>query len=101
VAFTTSDGLRLEGWYVPSKNRPAVIAFPDRKGPQRQARMLASHGYGVLLFDRRGEGESDGDPNAFGWAGERDVNAASPSSIVGPTSTETGSAASASPSEER
>jgi dienelactone hydrolase len=38
--------------------------------------MLARHGYGVLLFDRRGEGESDGDPNAFGWQGERDVHAA-------------------------
>jgi fermentation-respiration switch protein FrsA (DUF1100 family) len=76
VSFTTSDGLELEGWYIPSKNRAAVIAFPGRKGPQRPARMLARHGYGVLLFDRRGEGESEGDPNAFGWAGERDVHAA-------------------------
>ena len=76
VAFTTSDGLQLKGWYIPSKNRAAVIAFPGRKGPQRQARLLARHGYGVLLFDRRGEGESDGDPNAFGWRGERDVHAA-------------------------
>jgi uncharacterized protein len=38
--------------------------------------MLAEHGYGVLLFDRRGEGESEGDPNALGWAGTRDVEAA-------------------------
>jgi uncharacterized protein len=76
VSFTTSDGLELEGWYIPSKNRAAVIAFPGRKGPQRPARMLARHGYGVLLFDRRGEGDSDGDPNAFGWKGERDVHAA-------------------------
>ena len=38
--------------------------------------MLARHGYGVLLFDRRGEGESEGDPNVFGWHGERDVHAA-------------------------
>jgi dienelactone hydrolase len=38
--------------------------------------MLARHGYGVLLFDRRGEGESEGDPNVFGWQGERDVHAA-------------------------
>ena len=37
--------------------------------------MLARHGYGALLFDRRGEGESDGDPNVFGWAGE-DIRAA-------------------------
>ena len=69
VTFTTADGLRLKGWYVPSKNGAAVIAFPGRKGSQKPARMLARHGYGVLLFDRRGEGESDGDPNAFGWAG--------------------------------
>src|SRR6185503_17455940 len=76
VSFTTDDGLELHGWYVPSKNRAAVIAFPGRKGPQRPARMLIRHGYGVLLFDRRGEGESDGDPNAFGWDGQRDVHAA-------------------------
>jgi uncharacterized protein len=76
VSFTTSDGLRLRGWYVPSKNGAAVISFPGRKGTQKPARMLARHGYGVLLFDRRGEGESQGDPNAWGWDGYRDVDAA-------------------------
>ena len=76
VSFMTSDGLVLKGWYVPSKNRAAVIAFPGRKGPQRPARMLARHGYGVLLFDRRGEGVSEGDPNILGWQGERDIRAA-------------------------
>jgi hypothetical protein len=76
VSFETSDGLTLEGWYIPSENRAAVIAFPGRKGPQRPARMLARHGYGVLLLDRRGEGESEGDPNIFGWKGERDIHAA-------------------------
>jgi uncharacterized protein len=76
VSFTTADGLRLRGWYVPSKNGAAVISFPGRKGTQKPARILAQHGYGVLLFDRRGEGESEGDPNAFGWDGYRDVDAA-------------------------
>ena len=76
VAFTTSDGLRLEGWYIPSRNGAAVIAFPGRNGPQAKARMLARHGYGVLLFDRRGEGESEGDPNLLGWQGTRDIEAA-------------------------
>ena len=38
--------------------------------------MLARHGYGVLLFDRRGEGESEGDPNAWGWGGDADIKAA-------------------------
>ena len=53
-----------------------MIAFPGRKGPQRQTRMLVRHGYGVLLFDRRGEGDSDGEPNAWGWGGDADVKAA-------------------------
>jgi dienelactone hydrolase len=76
VTFTTSDGLELHGWYIPSKNGAAVIAFPGRNGPQRKARMLARHGYGVLLFDRRGEGKSEGEPNSWGWGGDTDVKAA-------------------------
>jgi dienelactone hydrolase len=76
VAFTTSDGLRLQGWFVPSRNGATVIAFPGRSGPQKHTRMLVRHGYGVLLFDRRGEGASDGDPNIFGWTGDRDLHAA-------------------------
>jgi fermentation-respiration switch protein FrsA (DUF1100 family) len=75
VTFKTSDGLTLRGWYVPSRNGAAVVAFAGRKGPQRPARMLVRHGYGVLLFDRRGEGASDGDPNIFGWAMDRDLKA--------------------------
>ena len=77
VAFTTSDGLRLKGWYVPSRNGAAVISFPGRQASaQARARFLVRHGYGVLLLDRRGEGESEGDPNLFGWEGERDIHAA-------------------------
>jgi uncharacterized protein len=76
VKFMTADGLELEGWYIPSKNGAAVIAFPGRNGPQAKARMLARHGYGVLLFDRRGEGHSEGEPNSWGWGGDADVKAA-------------------------
>jgi dienelactone hydrolase len=76
VTFETADGLELHGWYIPSRNGAAVIAFPGRSGPQKPARVLARHGYGVLLLDRRGEGESEGDPNAWGWGGEADIKAA-------------------------
>ena len=76
VSFTTSDGLRLQGWFVPSKNGATVVSYAGRKGPQKPARLLISEGYGVLLFDRRGEGESDGDPNTLGWRGTRDLDAA-------------------------
>jgi uncharacterized protein len=76
VSFETADGLELRGWYIPSRNGAAVISFPGRNGPQKPARILARHGYGVLLFDRRGEGVSEGEPNAWGWGGEADVKAA-------------------------
>ncbi|HET7367527.1 MAG TPA: CocE/NonD family hydrolase [Gaiella sp.] len=77
VTLTTSDGLRLNGWYVPSRNGAAVISFPGRQpSAQGRARFLVRHGYGVLLVDRRGEGESEGDPNLFGWEGDRDILAA-------------------------
>ena len=57
--------------------------------------MLVRNGYGVLLFDRRGEGASDGDPNIFGWGGERDLHAAAAYLSRAPTSTPRGSAPSA------
>ena len=37
--------------------------------------MLARHGYGVLLYDRRGEGRSEGDPDAWGWDFDKDIRA--------------------------
>ena len=84
-----------KGWYVPSRNGAAVISFPGRSGTRLQARMLARHGYGVLLFDRRGEGESEGDWNVFGWQGERDAaRGGRGSSKRRPTSIPSGSAAS-------
>jgi fermentation-respiration switch protein FrsA (DUF1100 family) len=76
VSITTADGLELRGWYVPSRNGAAVIAFPGRTQPQPHARMLVRHRYGVLLFDRRGEGQSEGDPNGLGWGMARDIAAA-------------------------
>ena len=76
VEFKTSDGLRLKGWYIRSRNGAAVVSVPGRGSSQKRAKLLAKHGYGVLVFDRRGEGESEGDPNVFGWQGERDIHAA-------------------------
>jgi hypothetical protein len=55
---------------VPSQNRAAVIVFP---GPSRakEARMLVRHGYGVLMLEPRGQGNSQGD--TVRWAGDRDL----------------------------
>ena len=38
--------------------------------------MLAKAGYGVLLYDARGRGESQGQENAAGWRWDRDVRGA-------------------------
>jgi fermentation-respiration switch protein FrsA (DUF1100 family) len=80
VMLHTRDGLDLSGWYVPSKNRAAIVVVHggggDRRGAERHAAMLARHGYGVLLYDARGRGESQGSPNAAGWTWQADVDAA-------------------------
>jgi esterase/lipase len=77
VGFRASDGLRLAGWYRPSRNGAAVLVVhggsSDRKGSVAHARMLAAHGYGVLLYDARGRGESDGTENNYGWDWPKDI----------------------------
>jgi fermentation-respiration switch protein FrsA (DUF1100 family) len=76
VTLRTSDGLELAGWYIPSRNGAAVIVYPGRGTAQKHARYLSRRGYGVLLFDRRGEGASEGDPHGFGWTFDKDIEAA-------------------------
>ena len=76
VTLRTADGLSLRAAYVPSRNGAAVLLFPDKAGSAAHARMLVRHGYGVLSVDMRGYGQSDGDPNAFGWGATPDVDAA-------------------------
>ena len=80
VAFVTSDGVTLSGWYIASTNRAAVAllhgASTTRSNVLDQAAVLARNGYGVLLFDARGAGRSGGHAMNFGWHGDRDVAAA-------------------------
>jgi dienelactone hydrolase len=80
VSFSSSDGLELSGWYAPSANGAAVLlvssARGDRSATVDHAVMLAEHGYGVLLYDARGTGRSEGTPNGYGWGWHRDVTGA-------------------------
>ncbi len=77
VAFRASDGLKLTGWYRPSSNGAAVLLVhggnSDREGGARHAEMLAAEGYGVLLYDARGRGHSEGSPNGYGWDWRKDI----------------------------
>ena len=80
VTLSTEDSLTLRGWYIPSANRAAIIlvhAFNgNRTGTVYHAALLAEHGYGVLLYDTRTQGESEGDLYALGWEDHLDVFAA-------------------------
>jgi uncharacterized protein len=77
VAFEASDGLDIKGWYRPSENGATVLVVhggsSDRKGSVAHAELLARHGYGVLLHDARGRGESDGSENNYGWDWAKDI----------------------------
>jgi dienelactone hydrolase len=80
VTFPSSDGTTLSGWYVPPRNGAAVVlmhgAGSTRSGVLDHAAVLAGHGYGVLLFDARGHGESAGRAMDLGWYGESDASGA-------------------------
>jgi len=80
VTLTTAGGVKLRGWYVASRNGAAVALIhgtgSNRLGVAGHARLLARHGYGVLLFDLHGHGESGGRSLSVGWDAGDDVAAA-------------------------
>jgi len=80
ITLTTRDGVRLAAWYFPSQNRAAVILLHGYKANRSTllpiAAMLIRHGYGVILPDFRGHGDSEGELITFGHDEVRDVKAA-------------------------
>jgi len=80
VVFSSSDAIFLSGWYVPSKNGAAIVlshgATRNREQMLSHAAFLAENGYGVLLYDARSHGNSQGEVTARGWLEGRDVEGA-------------------------
>ena len=80
VRFTASDGVDLEGWYRPSRNGASLLMISggggNRRSTLRHAEMLVRHGYGVLVYDPRGSGNSEGTINSYGWGWEKDAASA-------------------------
>jgi fermentation-respiration switch protein FrsA (DUF1100 family) len=80
VRFPTADGLQLAGWYVPGRNGAVIILLHNYYGDRREvlpvAAMLARHGYGLLMYDQRASGESEGDVRSLGLLDIPDVNSA-------------------------
>jgi dipeptidyl aminopeptidase/acylaminoacyl peptidase len=66
VEFPSRDGDALRGWYVPPRDEGTVLLLhgteSDRRELLPEARILSGHGFGVLMFDWPGNGESGGRP---------------------------------------
>lgn len=64
VTLTSQDGTALQGWYIPSRNKAAVILLHghsgNRLGVLYHAEALVQAGYGVLMVDLRAHGSSGG-----------------------------------------
>ncbi len=64
VRFHTPAGTEIAAWYLPPANGAVVVyqhgARADRSALLPEARALAAHGYGALLLDAPGRGESGG-----------------------------------------
>ncbi len=79
LTLKTGDGVDLKGWYLPTQNGAAMILLHGYGGNRlemlNRAELLSRHGYGVLLYDERGSGESSG-TRTFGWLDAADVSLA-------------------------
>ena len=78
--FTTSDGIRLAAWLIPTKDSQITFAmFHGYAGSRafllEEAVLLHDMGYTLLLVDFRGSGDSQGDTTTIGVDEARDVEA--------------------------
>ena len=80
ISFLSEDGLRMAGWYVPPENGALVILLHGYGGNRTamiwHAEQLTKAGYGVLMYDERASGESEGEYRSYGWEDPRDVGGA-------------------------
>jgi fermentation-respiration switch protein FrsA (DUF1100 family) len=83
VSFESSqDNLALSGWLLPAEGSDKVIIMLHGSDGNRNdtsigtlkiAAELVHHGYGVLMFDLRGHGESGGNRLSAGYYEQRDL----------------------------
>ncbi len=83
VTFPSTDGLRLGAWFIPPDpaSDGSTIIFVHGLGSNRgglldQADMLVEAGYGALLIELRGHGQSEGETTTFGYTEVNDVQGA-------------------------
>jgi fermentation-respiration switch protein FrsA (DUF1100 family) len=81
VAFRSRSGAMLHGWYIAGRPGAGAVALllgvhANRLAMLGRARLLATAGYSVLLFDFQSHGESEGEAITFGYRERLDVLAA-------------------------
>lgn len=81
VHFDATDGVRLEGWTIPSDPAHPWILLCHGLGSNRadlldMAASLHHASFNLLLFDFRGHGGSAGRATSFGWHEQRDLEGA-------------------------
>jgi fermentation-respiration switch protein FrsA (DUF1100 family) len=79
VTLTTSDGLKISGWYIPGQKSEAIIVvygiWANKQAILPAVVMLAEAGYHVLAIDMRGHGLSEGKQISYGYYEALDVEA--------------------------
>lgn len=79
VTVTSSDGLKLAGWFIPSENGAVIMMQhgykSDREEMLNEAEMMHRHGYGVLLTTVRAHDHSQGETITFGMNEVKDMDA--------------------------
>jgi uncharacterized protein len=78
VDLVTEDGIRLSAWYTPPRNGAVILLAHGygNKRPEWVYEMFARTGYGVLAWDARAHGASDGEISTIGYLEVLDVKAA-------------------------
>jgi fermentation-respiration switch protein FrsA (DUF1100 family) len=81
IEFQTSDGVRISGWLVPSRDKHATIVyshglFRSRRELLERAMDLCKLGYGALLYDQRNHGASGSARVTLGYNERFDVEGA-------------------------
>lgn len=78
VELITEDGIRLAAWYTPPRNGAVILLAHGygNKRPEWVYALLARKKYGVLAWDARAHGESEGDISTIGYLEVLDVKAA-------------------------
>jgi len=81
IAFTSSDGVPLKGWFVPAAQARGTVVLVHGLNRSRiemvkKVPFLNKLGWNAVLFDLRRHGESGGTARTLGYQERNDVHAA-------------------------